>query len=564
MKTLYKNGRVLNVFTGECALYDVLVSEGRIIGVDRYDDSDADLVIDVAGKVLCPGFIDGHIHIESSMLSPEEFARVAVAHGTTAIVADPHEIANVCGTDGIRYMLEASENLPLTVYIMVPSCVPATPFDEAGAVLDASQLKEFYSHPRVLGLGEVMSYPLVLAGAPDVLQKIADAKALGMRVNGHAPLLSGRDLDAYVQTGIYDDHECSSFEEAKERIRKGQRVMIRQGTGARNLEGLISLFDAPWAGRCLLVTDDKHPKDFLENGHIDGIIRQVCEKGKSPVIAIQMATIQAAEHFGLKDVGAIAPGYIADMVVLDDLDTVRVSAVYRAGKLVAEKGRTLPFEAPKVSLRLQDIVKKSFHIDKMTATDFHIDAKGKKTCRVIACIKHQLLTEEAHVELDFDQNNGVCTEKDIAKLAVCERHKGTGHKGIGFIRGIGLKTGAIAASVAHDSHNLIIIGTNDEDMALAGNRVIDIGGGFTVVKDGRVLAEMPLNVAGLMTEETAEVAAAQNEEVRRCVHALGVPADCEPFMTMAFVSLPVIPHIKMSTLGLIDVDKQEKAELFVN
>ncbi len=564
MKTLFINGKVVNVFTSECEPGDVLVADGKIVGVGDYKDEPADTVVDAAGKVICPGFIDGHIHIESTMLTPAEFARVAVAHGTTTVIADPHEIANVCGTDGIKYMLEASENLPLDMYFMLPSCVPATPFDEAGAVLGAADLKPLYSCERVLGLGEVMSYPLVLAGESEVLKKIADAKEMNCPVNGHAPLLSGHGLDRYISAGIYDDHECSSADEAKERIRKGQRVMVRQGTAARNLEGLLPLFDEPWASRCLLVTDDKHPKDLLENGHIDDIIRQAAALGKDPITAIKMATIVAAEHFGLKNNGAIAPGYNADIVILDGLASVTVCQVYKNGVLVAEKGSALPFAHAEVSEGLKNVVSGSFHMDMLSADDFKIDAVGRKKCRVIGRIENQLFTEEKIAYLDFDKNNGVDISRDVVKLAVCERHSHTGHRGVGFIQGIGLKCGAIAASVAHDSHNLIIIGTNDEDMATAGNRIISLGGGSVVVKNGKIIGEMPLPIGGVMTDASAEIAAEQNEVVRQSVHTLGVPQNYEPFMTMAFVSLPVIPHIKMTTLGLVDVDRQELVSLFVD
>lgn len=563
MKTLLINGNVVNVFTGECTPEDVLIEDGKIIGVGDYKDTFADETVDISGKVVCPGFIDGHIHIESTMLTPAEFARAAVIHGTTAVVADPHEIANVCGTDGIRYMLEASENLPVSVYIMLPSCVPATPFDEAGAVLGAEDLRALYAHPRVLGLGEVMSYPLVLAGDEGVHRKIADARNMGLPINGHAPLLSGRELDRYVSAGIYDDHECSSAEEGMERIRKGQRVMIRQGTAARNLDGLLPLFDEPFAHRCLLVTDDKHPKDLLENGHIDDIIKQAAARGKNPITAIKMATIVAAEHFGLKNLGAVAPGYNADIVILDSLDEMSVSKVYKNGILVAQRGEAMPFEKPSVNGELREIVANSFHIGKLSPGDFTVKASGRRNCRVIGRIENQLLTEERIESLDFDKNNGVDISRDIVKLAVCERHSNTGHIGLGFIGGIGLKEGAIASSVAHDSHNLIIIGTNEADMAAAGNRITAIGGGCVVVKDGKVVAEMPLPIAGLMTDKSAEIAAMENETVREAVHSLGVPLTCEPFMTMAFVSLPVIPHIKMTTLGLIDVDRQEPIPLIV-
>lgn len=554
MKLLIKNGLVINVFTGEIEPQNILIEDGIILGTGDYDDADADVIHDVDGRYVCPGFIDGHIHIESTMLMPHELAKAAIAHGTTAIVADPHEIANVCGTDGLRFMLRASEGIPMTVYMMLPSCVPSTPFDEAGAVLEAEDLLSFYRYPRVLGLGEMMNYPAVLAEDERVLRKIRDAHQAGRTVNGHAPMLTGRDLDKYIASGINDDHECSTAEEAIERIRKGQWVMIREGTAARNLEALLPLFDPVYSHRCILVTDDRHPADLLHEGHIDSIIRKASEAGRSPVTGIQMATIQAAQCFGLKGVGAIAPGYAADILVLDSLNKVQISDVYYRGKKAAENGIVLPFEVPDIPKALRDSVLGSFNMAVISPKNFEISHTGKT--RVIGVLEGQLITDELIMDV-----NGIDTERDILKLAVIERHKNTGHMGIGYIKGIGMKSGAIASSVSHDSHNLIVIGTNEKDMAKAANRIREIGGGNVVVKDGRVLAEMPLPVAGLMSTLPAEEAARQNAAVRKAVYDLGVPEGIEPFMNMAFVSLPVIPHLKMTTLGLVDVDKQELAAL---
>lgn len=564
MKKLLKNGTVVNVFTGELERASVLIDDDKIIGVgDYYTDDDADFTEDVTGKFICPGFIDGHIHIESSFLTPCEFARACVPHGTTAVIADCHEIANVCGRDGINYMLDASKGLPLDVFFAIPSCVPATDFDEAGARLEANDIEPFYSNPRVVGLGEVMNYVGVIYNDKKVLDKVNSALSHNLTVNGHAPLVSGKELDKYVSAGIRDDHECSLLNEAKERIRKGQRVMIRQGTAARNLGALLPLFDEPWASRCMLVSDDKHPADLITNGHIDEIIRLAVRGGKSAVTGIRMATIQAAEHFGLKNVGAVAPSYKADLVVLSSLDEVRVCDVYKNGKKVVENGNVLDFSAPEIDEKLEKIVRNSFHIDELKKEDFIINESGKKSCRVIKLIKNQLLTDELIAELDFDKNNGIDIENDILKLAVLERHNNTGHRGLGFVKGISMKQGAIAASVSHDSHNLIVIGTNESDMAFAANRIRALGGGMVTVSDGKILAEMPLPIAGLMTDVGAQVAAQQNEEVRQSVYALGVDADTEPFMTMAFVSLPVIPHLKMTTNGLIDVDKFELVPLVI-
>lgn len=561
MKTLLAGGTVVNVFTGELERANVLLDGSIIAGVGDYGPQEADAVEDVTGKVICPGFIDGHMHIESTMLLPAELARVSVPHGTTAIVADPHEIANVCGVSGVSFMLDASEGLPMTVYLMLPSCVPATPFDESGAELGAAQLRPMYVHPRVLGLAEMMNYPGVLAGDPEVMAKLADAKRLGRVINGHAPLLTGRALDSYIAAGVGDDHECSSFEEARERIRKGQWVMIRQGTAARNLRELLPLFDEPYAQRCLLVTDDRHPADLLSEGHIDNIIRRAVQAGKSAVTGIQMATLRAAQCFGLRGVGAVAPGYTADVLVLDDLDTVAVRDVYCAGRKVVDGGRMLPFDAPRVREHLWKAARNSFFMDALTAQDFFIAPKSER-CRAIRLVPDQLLTQEEIIPIDWTKDNGVDLARDLVKIAVVERHLHTGHRGVGFILGSGMKRGAIASSVSHDSHNLIVMGASDADMAAAGNCVLRMGGGCAVVDRGEVIAAMPLPIAGLMSAEPAAAVARENEALRAAVHTLGVPQGTELFMTMAFVSLPVIPALKMTTQGLVDVNRQERVSLY--
>ena len=563
MKLLLKNAQIVNVFTDRLETANVLIDGEKIIGVGEYNDTDADIVRDLSGKIICPGFIDGHIPVESTMLTPPELARVCLPCGTTAIVADPHEIANVCGFSGIVYMLEASEDLPLSVYIMLPSCVPSTPFDETGAVMEAEELRVLYSHPRVLGLGEMMNYPGVLADDPKVMQKISEAHELGKLVNGHAPLLGGRELDKYIAAGISDDHECSTIDEAVERISKGQHVMIRQGTAAKNLEALLPLFDEPWSRRCILVTDDRHPADLISEGHIDNIIRSAVKAGKSPLTAIRMASLQTAEYFGLKSVGAVAPGYRADLLVLDDLETVKVCDVYCGGRLAVSEGKVIDFKKPEIRSDIRKTVRNSFYLDELPPADFYIEPEGSR-CRVIKITPGQLLTDEWIAEIDFNRANGIDIKRDILKLAVIERHLNTGHKGIGFISGIGMKKGAIASSVSHDAHNLIVIGTNDEDMAAAANRIRAMGGGNVVVSEGKIIAEMPLPEAGLMSDLSAAEIAAQNEEVRMAVHKLGASAEIEPFMNMAFLSLPVIPSLKMTTLGLVDVNRQRLVSLFVD
>lgn len=550
MKTYLKNAQVVNVFTDMLEKADVLIEDGFIASVGECSEDEADEVIDVSGKIICPSFIDSHIHIESTMLTPEKLADVCVPHGTGAIVADPHEIANVCGTEGIKFMLEHSENLPMDVYIMASSCVPATGFDEAGAVLKAGDLKEFYNNPRVLGLAEMMNYPGVLAGDPDCLEKIRDAKAAGKRVNGHAIGLTGRNLEKYIAAGVTDDHECTTFRDAEERIRKGQWIQIREGTSARNVEALLPLFGPHYSHRCMLATDDRHPSDLLKDGHIDSVIRRAVSLGASPLAAIRMASIQTAEYYNIPDLGAVAPGYRANLLVLDNLDEVRVNMVFKDGVMVASEGKILS-ETPSRSA-IPASVRSSFNCGSITPESFRIDLKSEKA-HVIQIVPGQLIT------LDY-----VCNprdEEDVLKLAVIERHHGTGHMGLGYIKGIGLKQGAIASSVSHDSHNLIVIGTNDADMSLAANRIAEIGGGNVLVVDGKVVCEMALPIAGLMSEKDAAEASEENRNIRDILHSYGVPADVEPFMNMAFVSLPVIPSLKMTTLGLFNVDKFELCSL---
>lgn len=560
MRRLLKGGQVVNVFIGSLEACDVLMEDDRIIGVGSYED--ADVVEDVTGKIICPGFIDGHIHIESTMMTPSQLAKAVLPHGTTTIVSDPHEIANVCGTEGIRYMLEASKGLPLSVYFMLPSCVPAADLDESGAVLTAEDLRPFYQEKRVLGLAEMMNYPGVIAQDEEILKKIADAKSVGKVIDGHAPLLSGKELDSYIAAGIYSDHECSNAEEAKEKIKKGQFVMLRQGSAAKNLEAMLELFDMPWCERCLLATDDIHPEDLVKRGHIDHLIQLAVGGGKTVMNAIRMASYGAAQYFGLRDVGAVAPGYRADVLVLEDLGSLKILDVYAGGRKAVSGGFLETFEEPTVTPTLQERVLSTFHIDTLSEQDFYIEGK-KGLCRVIGVIPNQLLTEERHERLDFSKNNGIDVSKDILKIAVLERHKRTGHKGLGFISGLGIEKGAVASSVSHDSHNLVVVGTNDRDMALAANHVLSARGGSAVALDGKVISSLALPIAGLMSEKTAETIAEENEAIQQAVQALGCCVGGAPLMTMAFMSLSVIPSLKMTTQGLVDVNTQTLVSLFV-
>ncbi|MBQ4505035.1 MAG: adenine deaminase, partial [Firmicutes bacterium] len=405
---------------------------------------------------------------------------------------------------------------------------------------------------------EMMNFPGVLAGASDVLEKLDDARKFNKNIDGHAPMLSGKALDRYLSYGVRTEHEATTEEEGRERIRKGQWLMIRQGTAAKNLEELLPLLEEPWNRRCTFVTDDRHPADLLREGQIDNIIRLAIRAGKPALTAIRMATLQAAQCFGLKDLGAVAPGYKADLLILDDLKDLAINKVFKSGILVSENGKTLDFEEPRVNEELEQTVRKSFHLDELKETDFDIPVREGKICRVIKVIPGQLLTEEWMTEVD-----GIDLDRDILKLAVIERHNHTGHKGLGYLHGTGLKQGAIAASVSHDSHNLIVLGTNEADMAFAGNRLREIGGGSVVVVNSEVLAEMRLPIAGLMSDREAGAVAAENEALRQAVHEhLGTAEGIEPFMNLNFVSLAVIPHLKMTTHGLVDVDKFQLVPLY--
>lgn len=552
-----KHAKVLNVFTNELEDADVAITDGVIVGVGEYEGEE-EVFLD--GAVICPGFIDGHIHLESAMIPPAEFEKAVMPHGTTTVVTDPHEIANVAGTQGIEYMMAATKDLCLSVYFMLPSCVPATGLDESGAVLLADLLKPYYKECRVLGLAELMNAFGTVHTDQDILDKLCDAEEYGKLVDGHAPGLCGKELNAYVTAGVISDHECSGAEEAIEKLRRGQWIMVREGTAAKNLEALISLFEAPYYERCMLATDDKHPGDLIKGGHIDYIIRKAISLGADPVRAVRMGTLHAARYFGLKNLGAVAPGYQADLTVLSDLEQVKVKCVYKKGKLVAENGEFLVprTEEPEIFKEVQDKVLHSFHLDEIKESDLQLKSHGEHE-RVFALVPGEILTTEKIVpwkELE-GVAPGVDTDQDIVKMAVFERHLNTGHIGIGFIGGYGLKKGAVATSVAHDSHNLLVAGTNDPDMVLAANTVRANEGGLAVVVDGKVIGELKLPIAGLMSLESAEAVEEKLEELKSYTRELGIPDSIDPFMTLAFTSLPVIPKLRLNTYGLIDTDRQK-------
>ena len=528
-----KNCDYLHVFTAQWLHGDIAIADGCVVALGACD---GEREIDLTGKTCVPGLIDGHIHLESTMLTPLAFARVATAHGTTTVVADPHEIANVLGPAGIDYMLRASAALPLDVFLMAPSCVPSSPFDESGAVMDHEAVAPLLANPRVLGLAEMMNVPGVLTGDEDVRHKIAEAHRLHKRIDGHAPGLSGAALQAYIAAGIRTDHECSTLAEALEKLALGQWIMIREGSAAQNLQALLPLCGRPYCARCLLVTDDKHPGDLLQLGHIDHTVRKAISLGADSATVYTMASWNAAQCFGLTDRGAIAPGYRADIAVLDDVATAAIHTVYRNGALVTDAqfaGEGAPMPAS------------SFHMAPVTR-----DAFALREAKVIGLVPGELLT------VDEGTASAVDPKQDIVKLAVIERHHGSGHMGKAYMKGYGLTAGAVATSVAHDAHNLIVAGVSDDDMALAATCVADMQGGIAVVQNGQVLASLPLPIAGLMSPLGAEKVHEALARLMEHAHQLGVSSQIDPFMTLSFVSLPVIPVLRLTTFGVVDAAAQ--------
>lgn len=552
-----KGAKVLNVFSERIEEKDVAICGGYIAGLGVYD---GDNVVDLRGKYLVPGLLDGHIHLESSLLTPVQFERASLAHGTTGVICDPHEIANVAGTDGIDYMMKLCEPLSMRVWFNMPSCVPACPLEETGETLEAEDMKPYYDKPNVLGLAEVMNSVGVIDADEKLLQKIDDAKSRGRIVDGHAPFLSAKALCAYTAAGVKSDHECTNAAEAIEKISRGQWIMVREGTAAKNLNSLLPICTPPYCYRAMFCTDDRHPEDLLNEGHIDAILRKVVAKGIHPAAAIKMATFNTASYFGLTEYGAVAPGYKADLTVFSDLESFKVEQVYIDGRKVAENGKVI-YEKPDI-LPDDPKILRSFHMAPVTADQLAIPAI-KTFQRVIGLKKHELLTDEMLIQpSDIGrQNGGVNIDSDILKAAVFERHHNTGHIGVGFIHGYGLKSGAVATSVAHDSHNLIVIGTNDGDITAAANAVREMGGGLVVVNSGKVIESLPLPVAGLMSDLPIEEVDRRMRALKAATKALGVSDDIDPFMTLAFVSLPVIPSLRLNGKGLIDVEKQEITEL---
>ena len=493
-----KNADYVNVFSGTVEHGDIAVANGLVVGMaDHYDGL---MEVDVSGKIVAPGFIDAHIHLESSLVSPTSFARAVLPHGTTTVITDPHEIANVCGMGGIDYMMAATENLPLDVHFMLPSCVPAMAFEENGATLTWRDINAYFDHPRVLGLAEMMNYPGVMMGDRATMEKIVVSQAHHKKIDGHAPGLSGKALNAYMSAGVYSDHECDTMDNALEKLHKGQFIMIRDGTAAQNLEALMPLLTEQYAHRCMFCTDDKHPYDLLHKGHIDYIVRKAIALGADPILTIKVASHYAARYFLLNNKGAIAPGYLADFVVLD-----------------------------------------TFHLPDVTPEQLRI---GRAP--LIGLIDGQIVTEDlGHAE---GVDNGIC------QMTVCERHHGTGHVASCYVRDYGIQRGAVATSIAHDSHNIIACGVSPEDIAFAVNELKKMHGGIIVVENGQVQARLPLEVAGLFTDRPLPEVNEKLEHCKAAAWAQGVNRGIDPFMTLSFASLPVIPALRLTTKGVFNVN----------
>jgi adenine deaminase len=539
------NARVVNVFSGEVERGNVAIYDGRIAGVGDYRQ--ARQVIDLEGKYLAPGLINGHSHIESSMLDIGEYARAVVSRGTTTVVTDLHELANVSGLSGIRYILSAARRLPLELLLMAPSCVPATQLETSGAALNADSLGKLLRWRGVIGLGEVMNFPGVLAGDRDLLDKVSRAE--GRIIDGHAPGLSGKDLNAYIAAGIYSDHESVTLAEAEEKLRQGMYIMLREGSSEKNLEALLPLVTDKTYRRCLLVVDDRNCADLLRDGDIDAVVRKAIDLGLEPVRAIQLATLNAAEYFGLKRLGAVAPGYTANLIVVGSLSHFKVEMVFYHGRLVAEQGR--PLFRPGKPGRRQPVA--TVNIKPFSKKALRLEARGS-TMPVIEVIPGQIVTRKCIEPVEV-VNDAVVpdTGRDILKLVVVERHRASGNIGRGLVKGFGLKKGALVSSVAHDSHNIIACGTNDADI-LAGIAEIErLRGGLVVVADGKVVASLALPIAGLLSTEPLEVVTDKLEHLEQQARNLGsrLPS---PFATLSFLALPVIPELRLTDRGLVDVN----------
>ena len=549
-----KNASVVNVFTGDIVEGDVAIHQGYIAGIGKYVGSNT---ADLKGKYVVPSFIDAHVHVESSMVMPLQYARAVVPHGTGAVIADPHEIANVLGLEGIMYMSKSMRGGPLEFYIMLPSCVPSTDLETNGVALDFLDIKPLLTEHYVLGLAEAMNYQGVVYRDPEILEKIRVTLNIGKKIDGHAPGLSGMDLNAYAAARITSEHECFTLEEARAKLAVGMHIHIREGSTARNLKDLAPLIQPHTALFCSFVTDDRNTLDLIEKGHIDSLVRDAISYGVDPVQAIQVATISAARHYGLQYRGAIAPGYYADLAVIDDLKKVNVEMVYKNGNVVAKDGKLVWDIGDQEPPRLR----RSVNIAWLDPEDFQVKARGDKM-NVIGIIPDQIITE--HLVEDTKVVDGLAVadiDRDISKVAIIERHNASDVTSIGFVKGLGIKEGAMVSSIAHDSHNIVAVATNDRDLIAAAVQIVRMQGGLAIVRNEKVIASLPLPIAGLMSDQPVEVVSEKIQELKDAAKTIGSTLN-EPFMTMAFLSLPVIPKLKITDRGLVDVDRFRFIDLF--
>jgi len=543
-----RNAKVVDVYGGTIMEGDIAIADGYVVGVGAYEGVH---VYDAKGKFAAPGFIDSHIHIESAYVTPEEIGRLLVPHGGTTIIADPHEIVNVKGMEAMQYMLEAAEQTVLDIRYMMPSCVPATPFEHAGATIGAEDIGSALQDGRILGLAEFMDFPGVVGATDFALDRLMAARTAGVPIDGHSPGLSGLALNAYAAAGISTDHECTTIEMMQERISRGMYILMRQGSACHDLEVLLHGVTPENSSRCLLCSDDRQPKTILEQGHLDDHLRICVRHGLDPITAIRMATLNAASCFGLSDRGAIAPGLRADIVLLDDLTDFRVSQVFIAGELVADAGKYLPA----VTRCDSSAMESSFHVKDFTVDKLKLRLKSDKV-HVIDILPGGVATEKGIAQVQLDPEGDFVWDEtvDIVKLAVVERHQNTGNVAVALLRGYGIRAGAVALSIAHDSHNIIVAGTNDADMAFAVERLVAQGGGVVLVKDGKMLESMPLPIGGIMSNQSGEWVNERLTAIHEVAHReLGISGDVEPLMTLCFMSLPVIPELKLTDMGLFDV-----------
>lgn len=551
-----KNANIVNVLSEEIHKGDIAICDGVIAGIGENYSGEKE--IDINGAYVTPSFIDGHVHLESTMMLPKEFAKTVLPAGTTTVIIDPHEISNVLGLHGISFMHEAVKDLPMNVYTMLPSCVPATPFETSGFDLNSYDLSLLIDKPWVLGIAEMMNFPGVLNHDKNVMAKLELAKSRGKRIDGHAPYLSGKDLCGYIASGVKSDHECTTPEEAIEKLRLGVYVMIREGTAAKDLDALIPVLKTSNTRKCIFVTDDRHPADLKE--HINGMVRRAVDAGVDPIKAVQVASLNTAEYFGLKDLGAIAPGYKADLLVLPDLKLFKPDIVLKDGQVVAQDGKL----AVKIPENDAIATRNSVNVRWITMDDFKIPTEGEglKQVRALEVIPHQLITKSVMSDVKVVDGNAVSNvDTDTLKICVIERHRATGNIGKGFVKGFNLKCGAIASTVAHDSHNMIVIGTNDFDMYTAAVALIKCQGGKVVVKDGEIISQLPLPIAGLMSDKEFDFVVEKCDELNKAAHSIGCKLE-DPFMTMGFLSLPVIPELKITDKGVFDTNKFDFVDIF--